>query len=139
DRLREQEVHLSGCPDFRGHLCIAHGPHSEQAAAALTVEAARHGLAITHVELDAQGKLLGLERWYATAPPRMVSVESRHALSLPMAEHALRWPQTPPLHHAHSQPVPQDTVQAVDAYHRQPEQPPAQDAMQREQPRLRAR
>lgn len=70
---------------------VTHGPHREQVAAALTVEAVRSGQGITNVEIRADGRIVGLERSYASVAPKEVAVDTRDALSVPSERYSAQW------------------------------------------------
>lgn len=72
---------------------IAHGPHSEQVAAALMWEASRQKQDITHVEIQADGKIVGRQQHSAWEPVREVAVDANQALSLTLDQYAERWTQ----------------------------------------------
>ena len=72
---------------------ISPGPHSEQLAAALLVQAETQGMRINHVELDGNGRVVGSQELYIGNAGPKVGVDLREAHGASMAELSRQWLQ----------------------------------------------
>lgn len=104
------EVHRM--EDARG---IPHGPHSEQVAAALLVEAGRNRQSITNVEMGKDSQVHGIERHSVYEPEKRVEVNAQQALSRTMEQYATQWAQDRSPHYRSSTPAAQRTVEQEQA------------------------
>jgi outer membrane lipoprotein SlyB len=75
-------------------LGVPHGKHSEQVAAALTVESELKGVSIDTVRIAQNGQIEGLPKQSALSESSIVRVDSNRALSMSVDDHLNRWAQS---------------------------------------------